>query len=284
MTGIDWNKVNSKAQQLEQKLTKKSGGGAKFWRPRDGENRIRVLTGWATEGDFVGQFWREVAQHWGVSESQSGPIVCPKETPYLEGDCPICDFVEALKSKKGDLAAQELVKDLRAKTAYLLNVVDLKDPVYTANDVAEYKKSRPENDVPFAVGDTKVQVFAAPSTVFNQILNACKANQMDITDPMSGNDVSLTKMGKGLTTKYTLTVMLRSTPAPADATPVPLNEIGRVLPEDKMLELLAEGPGGAFAGLLGSGGSSNASHSLPTGADDDDGEDLAASLRSALND
>lgn len=282
MTAIDWNKVNDKAQQLEEKLNRKSGGGAKFWRPRDGENKLRILTGWADEGDFVGQFWREVAQHWNVSESQAGPVLCPKETPHLEGDCPICDFVEALKGQKSDLSAQQLVKDLRAKTAYLLNIVDLKDPVYTAADVAEYKKNRPDNDVPFEVGDSKVQVFAAPSTVFNQILNICKTNQMDITDPVQGHDVSLTKLGKGLTTKYTLSIMIKPSAAPANATPVVLSEIGRVLSEDKLLDLLTEGAGGSYTALLGSGTSRGvAGPAIEDALPNDDGEDLAASLRSA---
>lgn len=285
MTSIDWNKLNQKVNQLTEKLNKKTGSSAKFWRPNAGDNRIRILPGWAEEGDYAGQFWREVAQHWGVSEEQAGPVVCPKQTPYLEGDCPICDFVEALKQDKGDVRAQELVKQLRAKTAYLLNVVDMKDPTYTAADVAEYKKNRPEGDVPFQVGDTKVQVFAAPATVFNQILNSIQVNQVDITDPTSGHDINIRKDGKGLTTKYTVGLQLKASAAPA-CSPIELDQVGRVLSTDKLMELLVSGAGGEYTAMLPS--STRATSAAAQSADIEDAlgdaDDIAADLASAFGD
>lgn len=285
MTSIDWNKLNQKVNQLTEKLNKKSGSSAKFWRPNAGDNRIRILPGWAEEGDYAGQFWREVAQHWGVSEEQAGPVVCPKQTPYLEGDCPICDFVEALKQDKGDVRAQELVKQLRAKTAYLLNVVDMKDPTYTAADVAEYKKNRPEGDVPFQVGDTKVQVFAAPATVFNQILNAIQVNQVDITDPKSGHDINIRKDGKGLTTKYTVGLQIKASAAP-ECAPIELDQVGRVLSEDKLMELLVSGPGGEYTAMLPSSTRATSAASNSGDVEDalGDADDLAADLASAFGD
>lgn len=282
MTTLDWNKVNQKAQELSDRLNRSGGGpGAKFLKLSDGQNVLRILPGWAKEGPFQGQFWREVAQHWRVSEDQKGPVLCPKKTPHLEGDCPICDFVEQLKAAKGDARAQELAKEMRAKVTYLLSAVDINDPMYTASDVAEYKKARPDSDVPFDVGDTKVQVYAAPSTVFNQILNAIQVNQVDVTDPENGHNIIITKTGKGFKTRYQTTVAINPGPAPEGAEPLDLSSIGFEMDWNEMMGLIAEGPGGDYAGLLSAGSSSSAT--VETADDAVDSDALRARMQEALN-
>jgi len=270
--GLDWDKLNQQKQRLDTKLSKGGGGTrARFWRPQDGENRIRIMPSWTGEGDFSGQFWREIGQHWNVSEEQRGPVLCPKNTPYLTGPCPICQFVDELKKLKSDTHAQEVAKDLRSKTAFLLNIVDVNDLTYTAADVAEFKKARPEADVPFEVGHVKVQVYACPSTVFNQILSTIQVNGTDVTDPQAGHDVTIRKSGKGLKTRYETTIVLKSTVAPPVETLPDLSSVGYSMSVEDLTDLLAGGAGVEFMSTF--------KNALPTATSlvgaprDDEGED-----------
>src|SRR5687768_3387414 len=106
MAKLDWAKLNKQKEELEARMARGGGAGSiKWWKPVNGVNRIRILPGWTDEGEYAGQFWREVAQHWGVSEDVKGPILCPRETPGLNGSCPICAFVDELKNEKGDAQA-----------------------------------------------------------------------------------------------------------------------------------------------------------------------------------
>ncbi len=285
MTGLDWEKLNQQKSRLDSKLSKSGGGTrAKFWKPEDGENRIRIMTGWTAEGIFAGQFWREVGQHWNVAEDQKGPVLCPKNTPHLSGPCPICQFVEELKKDKGDVRAQEASRDLRAKTAFLLNVVDRKDATYTAKDVAEFKKSRPDGDVPFEVGDVKVQVYACPPTVFNQVLSTIQVNGIDVTDPEKGHDVIIRKSGKGLKTRYETNIVIKSPAAPEVDSLPDLGEVGFDMTEEDLLDLLSGGVGSEFSKLLPATtlvGAPSKSKVEPE-ADSEPVEDLKAKMTAAL--
>ena len=122
--------VAQQKQKNDEHLNRSGGrASARFWRPENGDNHIRVMPQW--KDDLDGQFWREVHQHWNVSEDQKGPVLCPKETPDLEGDCPICDLVQALRREaKSNPQAKQLANELRAKKTFFLNVVVDKDPVY----------------------------------------------------------------------------------------------------------------------------------------------------------
>lgn len=284
---IDWEKVKNQKARLEERGKKSSSTSARWWRPTVGDNRVRVMPGWDAEGDFAGQFWREVAQHWGVSDDQRGPILCPNKTPNLSGSCPVCDFVEQLKADKSDLRAQEIAKDIRAKTAFLLNVVDMDDPEYTAKDIAEFKKNFPEKECTFDVGDPKVQVYAAPQTVFNQILSVMTTNDVDLTDPKSGHDINIKRSGKGLLTRYETTIIIKPSEAP-EGELNELDQLGFIMDEPAMIGLLASGVGSEFAGLLPANTPSTVTTQEVVVDDEDLGtvasaDDLSEQLKAAMN-
>lgn len=254
---LDMSKLQQQKAKLEQELSRGSGRSAKFWRPKPGNNVIRIMPSWTTEEPYAGQFWREVSQHWGVSEDQKGPILCPFTTPGIDGECPICAFVEELKKDKMNTASGALVKEIRAKKAFLVNVVDDADPVYNAQDVAEYTQKRPDSDVPFEAGDPKIQVYACPKTIFDQILTIIMDNDQDITDLAKGNDITINKSGAGLTTRYTVTPKMKPSESDvgADADFPALDRVGYIMDFDAMLSLLTEGKGGDHAALLPGGSS-----------------------------
>ncbi len=286
---IDYEKLKKAKQELESRMNRGGGPSMKFWKPAPGKNVVRVLPPWTDEGVFANQFYREVHQHWNVAGEDTGPTLCPKKTPEAstDKDCPICDFVEQLRARKNDVEAQELAKELRAKLAYFVSIVDINDPVYSAKDIAEWKKDRPDSECPFEAGDVKIQCYAATSTTFDAILNIVLANEMDITDLSEGYNVVITKQGKGLQTKYTVTPELKKTKAPqvtAETKLPDLSKIGKVPSFDDMLKSLGEGPATKFAGLLtaGTGTAQNTGDSSWVSGDDAAAGDLASEMRSQL--
>jgi len=277
--GLDWNKLNDQKARLDEKLSKSGGSGAKFWKPQAGANRVRIMPGWTSEGYYANQFWREVAQHWNVTEDSKGPVLCPKKTPGLTGDCPVCALVTSLKKDKSDLGAQTLAKDLRAKSAYFLNVVDVSSQTYTAQDVVEFKKARPDADeVPFEVGEVKVQIYAAPATVFNQILNVMRENSLDITEVAGGKDITIRKSGKGLKTRYETTIIIADSETPVAEKLPALSEVGFQMGYDEMVDLLAGGAGAEYVAQIPSAASVGA----PTVSNDAPSPDDAEALRKQL--
>jgi hypothetical protein len=293
---LDMSKILKTKAALTERMSKASGSNftkVLFWKPNKGKNTIRIMPpSWAPDSPFAGQFWREVHQHWNVAENQNGPVICPAKTPHSAGgDCPICKFVEELKADKTNVQAQEMVKDIRAKVAYLVNIVDLNDPVYTAKDVAEATKENPDAEVPFNVGDPKIQVYAATTSVFSLILGIIQDNELDITNLKTGNDLFLTKNGEKLTTKYEVSLKVKSSVSdvPEDANFPDLGAVGINLDSEKLMDLLSTGVGGAHVASLPSGTKTTAlpantskAPSKPKKEVVNDVEDLEASLHAAL--
>lgn len=276
--------INATKARIDERTNVRRGPSVMFWRPSAGKNRIRIMPAWTNEGFHAGIFWREVAQHWGLSDELHGPVLCAKQTPGIEGECPACDLVARLRSEKS-LRAGEVAKDIRAKRAYLLNVVDLDDAEFSAKEIAEWTKANPGDTCPFKVGDTKVQVYAAPGGVFNSLLTSLQANQTDFTDLEKGHDIVIERAGKGLTTKYTVNPILAPSAAPAFQELPPLDQVGYTLAPEKLMEVLSNGVGGEFAALLGAGGSMD----MLTSGDDPQGsadpveeQDLRKQLSEAL--
>lgn len=267
----------SKLENISKKVSASlSRGGKKaynpFWKPKNGTNSIRVLPPWTDEGDFEGQFWREAKQHWGVSDR--GPFLCPATTPFMDGECPVCKFIEEQGNVK-DPVKREALKDISAKVTYFLNIIDMNDPEYTEADVVEYETSNPDREVPFQAGDPKIQLYAANTTVFNGIISAIQDGENNVTNIKTGQTIKIKKEGSGRTgTNYTVTAVTKQTPAPVkEDTVIPdLGLVGMMLSYEDMRNALA---GCDTASMLRSG--DDDASSLSSGVDD-----MEAEMRAAL--
>ncbi len=249
---INMDKLLAARRALEEKKAQ-SGDfqSVKFLKLNAGANLLRICPPWTNEGQFAGDFYREVAQHWNYDEEQKAPLLCPNKTPDIKEACPICEFIDELRADKTNVEAQQLAKDLRAKTTWFLNVVNVKDPVYTAADVAEAKQAKPDAEPSFKAGDLKVQVFAPGPTIFNGILNVIIENKLDITNPETGHNITITKSGKGLNTDYSVTPQIAPSKLEGFDHNTKLNDLGVVGFRQDYTELLAKltaGKGGEFKG------------------------------------
>lgn len=279
---LDMDKVIAAHQASQLRGGSSSRSSAKIFRLKGSSARIRVMPPWTSEGMFAGQFWRPAAQHWEVKEGQKGPVMCPKNTPGLEGPCPICDLVEELKAKDNDPEALMIASTIRAKQVMVMTVIDRDDPVYTAKDVVEWKQTRPDKEVPFKEGDPKLQVYPAPNTVFDSIISLVR-NGGNIVDLEAGHDLVVAKTGKTRNyIKYTVTPDLRPTPAgvPDDVKLLDLSQFGYVADEVELRSMLNEGIAADYAATSKalSSGTEEPSSSL----EDDEEEDLEAAMRKGL--
>lgn len=239
MTELDWDKLDAQLGKIASRSSNRPR--VKFYKVGPGKNKLRVLPPWTNEGQHAGSFWREVVQHWGVGGDNAGPVLCTSKTPGESGQCDVCDLLTSTKASHGkDLEVQRMLHDLRGKTAYLMSIVDLEDPVYTAKDVAEFKSADPDRDPPFAAGDCKVQVYAAPMTVFQAISSQIRNNRVNITDAVKGHNIFIERTGKGMNTKYTVSLELSPSEMPAGAQPVDLSLV--MTAHDDLASIIANGP------------------------------------------
>src|SRR5262245_25310206 len=77
--GIDFSKVRQCALEEEKKAVSRNSPLVRYWMPKEGKNRIRILPPWTTEGPNANQYWREVAMHFKVG-AESKFFVCPGKT------------------------------------------------------------------------------------------------------------------------------------------------------------------------------------------------------------
>lgn len=225
--GVNMDLIKQRAQEEEAKALARSAGPFRFWTPVAGKNKIRIMPPWTDEGKHAGLPYREVYTHFkvGLDEDSQKTLTCVTKTPS-DGPkqvCVICAYIEKLRATQqpGDA---ELAQGMAAKQRFLYNIVDLNDPVFTDQDVAEWKASQQNKDseCPFAVGDTKLQVYTSGSMVWGDLMNIFSDAGVDITDFNSGHDVILTREGKDRRTKYS---------ARANMTPSPFILKGRPLVE-----------------------------------------------------
>lgn len=200
MPGLDIERVVQIAHDIELQAAARSAGDIPFWTPQLGShNRIRLMPPWSDE---LRSFDREVFMHFAVGEEEQ-MFTCPMKTPRIKNfDCPVCHHVDALRAT-GNPDDAEMASRIYARKRYMTNIVDLNNPVYTQQDVNEWKATKPV-DCPFKVGQTKVQMYTYGPQVFNQLVNFIAQLKQDLTDYQTGYDILITKTGKDLTVKYQL--------------------------------------------------------------------------------
>jgi len=206
--GVDLNKQKQKKEDENRKAAERAARltvrNVKRWKPNVGDSRVRIMPPWTSDGYNADNWANEVYLHWGVPGVEY-PILCVTQTPGKEGSCAICDLVDNLRASQ-DPADNEMAKDLRAKSSYDANIVNLKDPVYKQDEVDAWEEENQGQECPFTAGQTKIQVWTFGTTIYKQLLDIF-ADGTDITDIESGFDVIITREGKTReTTKYRLRI------------------------------------------------------------------------------
>lgn len=217
---VDMDKAKKKAAEEAAKAARQNFGPRPTWQPKPGKNRIRILPPWTDEGHNAFQWYRETYVHWNLGpedEDRKSSVTCPMKTPPENiSPCPVCEYVEQLRSS-GDPANLEEAKRIKAKMAVYVNMIDLKDPTWTEENIEELQANNvPEDRLP-EVGEPKVQVYRFGTMVFKDLLDYY-TDDVDLVHLDEGFNIVITREGKpgDINTKY----RVRTEPKPSRA-PVP---------------------------------------------------------------
>jgi len=175
---------------IAERLAKANIGGGRSWKPRPGDNFIRIME---AVGD-MGIFWVNVGQHWLTSQQ---PYTCPNYT--LGEKCPICELVAELFSD-GSEESKKIARRIKMNQRYVMNVIS-----------RGYEAAGP-------------QIYYAPPTVFAFIEVLMKDPQytdfdqgLFVFDTMEGRDINVKRVGTDRnSTRYTVVPAARDTALAAD--------------------------------------------------------------------
>lgn len=167
---------------------KYKNSGGKTVKPKEGRNTYRFLAPTPEIAPWVpasGQFWADLGVHWIKAGENEKPIA-------VVGDCEIVHqrpsvintaITMAIESAM-DEESKKLYEDWKARKSVIVNVIDR------------------------SAGDSVVQLELTPTTFgkFLELMSLYADSGVDITDPISGVDIVITKSGKGLNTEYDVAV------------------------------------------------------------------------------
>jgi hypothetical protein len=148
--------------------------GIKMFKPADGDNTIRILPPTWSKPEHFGY---DIHVHYGIGPDQQTYLCLRK----MKGeDCPICEELDLVKKEGGD---EEAEKELRPNKRVLYYLID-----------REHEKEG-------------VQVWPAPWTVDRDLVGVSQDKKsgaaLPIDSPTDGFDITFTKTGAGMKTKYT---------------------------------------------------------------------------------
>lgn len=144
----------------------------KFWKPKQGNNIIRILP--ANDGEGVFAF-HQVLHHGFKVEGKARAYPC---MGTFKKPCPVC-MVIAFHDTDTDPDVQEIIKNIGPRHAYLMNIIDRSDH------------------------GGIVKIYSAPKSVFADIMNYMNDDEYgDITSAEEGRDVKIHRTGEKLATRY----------------------------------------------------------------------------------
>lgn len=153
-----------------------------------GKNRVRILPGWRAEQQEV--FWHDFGQHYikGDDGEVKAVYVCAEKT--FGKPCTVCSsLAKAIKSSRDDTVVA-LLGDAKASERILVNALML------------------DGDDPA----TPV-ILELPPTVFKGVL-ALFEEWGNVIDSAEGRDLIITREGKGIGTKYTVSPAAKQSSLP----------------------------------------------------------------------
>lgn len=155
----------------------------------DGKNRIRLLPGWRPGEEHV--WFHDFGQHFIKDESDTIQAVYLCTHATFERKCPVCEALAHATRAAGDDTVAETLEKAKASRTVLVNalMLDSKEP------------------------NTPV-ILELKSTVFSQIVDIVEENG-PLVFAENGNEIIINREGKGLNTKYTAQISLKTYTMPA---------------------------------------------------------------------
>lgn len=165
--------------------------GVKMWKPKDGLNTVRVLPPTFVQEEGKEHWGLDLKVHYGVGPDRQSYLCSHKMRSEA---CPLCEE-RAEAQRAGD---DQFAKELDSKTRVLIYLVD--------------RDAESEG----------IQAYAMPQgldrDLVKVVVDARTGEVLPIDDPYHGYDVSFTKSGQGIKTKYEgVQIARRESPLANDA-------------------------------------------------------------------
>ena len=207
MAGVNLEKVKAARDRAAEEDSRQSANFYE-WKPR---NVLRIMPPWEGSDEFN----RVIGKHWNVGIDGKTMVFCPK---VCHGKpCPICEAIDRKWKSHPDEEAKVWLKSISASPRYYVNVVDAQN-IAAGVQVAEFPKS-------------------VVRMIWTVMIDA-DAGLGDITDPMTGREVIIDRVGKGINTKYTVTTARDAAPLPASLKGVELPNLDNLIRNNTYRELL----------------------------------------------
>ncbi|PZR92064.1 MAG: hypothetical protein DI537_14660 [Stutzerimonas stutzeri] len=173
---------------VSQARSKYQGASGKSIKPKEGRNVYRILAPTVDIAPWVGaggQFWADLGVHWIKAEKEGKPLA-------VVGDCDatyqqpsvINTAIDMAINSAIDQDSKELYESWKSRKSVLINVLDRGN------------------------GDNE-EVLELTGTTFGKVLDLITLyadSNIDITDPVAGQDIIITRTGKGLNTNYDVAI------------------------------------------------------------------------------
>jgi hypothetical protein len=215
MFQVDSNKVKSWLDQSARDAQRGQGRTAMlYWKPKNGENKVRILPPWTDQGANAFQFHRETWIHWNVGpDGHTVNVVCPAKTEgAADLRCPVCDERNRLMASD-DITDKELGKQLRPKLNCFSNVIDTHDPVWKSADIEELTQNGVNEENLPEEGTPKIQIWGYGKTVLSQLMTIFNDN-VNFCSIHDGHNILVRRTGKGLDTEYSVRPEIATSNAP----------------------------------------------------------------------
>lgn len=185
---MDTSKLLEMMKQKKAALKSKD----KTIKPQPGSNRYILLPGWRKDEQHV--WFHDFGQHYIKNAADEIQAVYPCNEAIYGKPCPICDGLNRAQHAAADDETVELLKKAKAGRSYLMNVLalDSEDP-------------------------TTPQILEIRSTAFGQLLETVEEWAGTMFDPDEAQIFTISREGKGLNTKYSVSVSPKKQAVPKAA-------------------------------------------------------------------
>lgn len=186
--GLNLDKIRAQKEKFIEEMNRRN---MNYYTWKENRNVLRFLPPWKDADDFT----RIFGKHWNLGPEGKTMVYCPRIC--FDKPCPICDNIEAMWKRKPDDATKEWLKKVSSAPRFYANVIDMAD---------------------LSAG---VQVAELPKSVLMELYAIMTDRDVvigDITDLETGREIIIDKVGKGLSTRYTVRAKLTPTPVPIPIT------------------------------------------------------------------
>lgn len=224
MSGLNISKLAERLAQLNSG-GKQQTSSLSFLSIKDGRNVVRILPG-KGESDFATEVW----VHYGVGKSEQNKngtmVVCPT-TKGENQSCPVCELSKQLRSlsKKKDDNYDKQSKQLYRKKRVYFNAISREEDLSNYEFVEDKWKNKESGDE-----ESPVKVLGTGIGIYKDILSLIVDPEYgDITDPVKGLDLIITKSGSGqFNTEYDVKTVRKESAIGFDGWESALNDLSQL--------------------------------------------------------